>query len=255
MPEPSAVRSLSGLRVLVTRPAHQSQTLCRLIEEAGGRVLRLPLLAIEPRAAPELAAAVREARADEVWIFTSANAVRAAAAPLRDRWPDRVYAAGEATAAALRDFGCRQAVAPQDSRGAESLLALPALRDLAGRRVRLFTGENTLPRLADGLRARGALVETLAVYRRIPVAHPAAAVRAALKQAHVAIVSSAEALEQLVRLTPTDARARLFALQLALPSARVVEKARELGFAKTPWLPSRVADAAYVELLSKSLAP
>ncbi|MBX6420762.1 MAG: uroporphyrinogen-III synthase [Nevskia sp.] len=249
------MRSLSGLRVLVTRPAHQSQTLCRLIEEAGGRVLRLPLLAIEPRAAPELAAAVREARADEVWIFTSANAVRAAAPSMGDRWPAQVYAAGQATAAALRDCGCRHAVAPEDSRGAESLLALPALRDLAGRRVRLFTGENALPRLADGLRAAGARVEAFAVYRRVPVAHGPDAVRAALEQAEVAIVSSGEALEHLVRLTPADARARLFALQLALPSARVVEKARELGFAKIPWLPSRVADAAYVELLSKSLPP
>jgi uroporphyrinogen-III synthase len=255
MRKAAATRSLGGLRVLVTRPAHQAQALCRLIQAAGGRALRLPLLSIQARPASEIAAGVRAARADELWIFTSANAARTAAPQLAGRWPAQVLAAGAATAAALCEQGCHGVVAPADSRGSESLLALPALREIAGRRVRLFTGDNALPRLKEALRARGALVEELAVYRRVPVAHPPVTVRAMLDQTDVAIVSSAEALEHLVRLTPAPSRARLWALQLALPSARVVEKARALGFAKTPWVPARVTDAAYVELLSNSVRP
>ena len=81
------------------------------------------------------------------------------------------------------------------------------------------------------------------------MAHPPTELEAALSVAEVAIVSSNEALSQLVRLTPAELRPRLLALQLALPSARVVEKARELGFTRTPLLPARVADAAYLELL------
>jgi len=67
----------------------------------------------------------------------------------------------------------------------------------------------------------------------------------------VAIVSSAEALANLVRLTPSAVRPLLLPLQLVLPSQRVVEKAREAGFTQPPLLPARVSDAAYVELLER----
>lgn len=67
--------SLSGVRVLVTRPAHQADALCRLIEAEGGTAIRLPLLTIEPRA--NLAEAQKLlAAGHDLWIFTSVNAVR-----------------------------------------------------------------------------------------------------------------------------------------------------------------------------------
>jgi uroporphyrinogen-III synthase len=237
--------NLSGLGVLVTRPAHQAAELCRLLEQAGARVLRLPLLAIEPVAAA--AARLAAQRQADWWIFTSANAVRQAAQLDAGAWP-RLAAAGTATAAALRAAGRKADLVPE-SDGTPGLLAAPELAAPAGQRILIVTGESTLPDLATGLCARGAQVETLAVYRRLPLAHPPEAVAAALNAADVAIVSSHETLVQLLALAPPALRPHLLDLQLALPSARVVEKARELGFTRPPLLPARVADAAWLELL------
>lgn len=244
-------KRLGGLSVMVTRPAHQAQALCELLLEAGAKVEPLPLLAISPM--PD-AAAVRahlhQARDWDDWIFTSANAARFAALLDAGPWP-ALAAAGTATAAALREAGHAAATVPDRQDGAAGLLADARFAAPAGRRILIVTGENTLPELADSLRARGAQVEMVAVYRRTPVQHPPAKVAAAITASDVAIVSSAEALANLVQLTPSAVRPLLFPLQLVLPSQRVVEKAREAGFIQPPLLPARVSDAAYVELLER----
>jgi uroporphyrinogen-III synthase len=244
------VKPLAGLRVLVTRPAHQAEHLCELLQQAGAEVLRLPLLAVEPVADPAAAAAALRAAHDwDCWIFTSTNAVHAARRLDPDgNWP-ALAAAGAATAAALRRAGHDEVVTPLHGDGSAGLLDDPYFAAVGGQRILVVSGEDTLPDLAEGLRARGAEVEVVAVYRRRPVPHEPAAVAAAVDGADVAIVSSGEALAQLRRLTPADRRERLLGLQLALPSPRVVEKARQAGFRQPPLLPTRVSDTAYVELL------
>jgi uroporphyrinogen-III synthase len=244
------VKSLAGLRVLVTRPAHQAEGLCGLLQQAGAQVLRLPLLAVEPVADPAAAAALLRRGHDwDCWIFTSANAVHAAVRlDPGGAWP-ALAAAGAATAAALQRAGHAGVLVPLRGDGSAGLLDDPFFAAVSGQRILIVSGEDTLPGLAEGLRARGAAVEVAAVYRRRPVAHEPFAVNAALDAADVAIVSSGEALAQLQRLALPDRRERLLDLQLALPSPRVVEKARQAGFRRPPLLPARVSDAAYVELL------
>lgn len=247
MPETRA--RLDGLTVLVARPAAQAEALCRLIELAGGRALRLPLFEIAAVADPAAAAArLRAATGYDRWLFTSRNAVRHAADLWPPPWPPAA-AVGAVTAAALTALTGSEALAPDTGDGAEALLAHPALQRIAGQRLLIVTGEQTLPRLEAGLRERGAAVEVVAVYRRLAVGHPPARVAELLARADVAILPSGEALARLVALTPAAAQPRLLALQLALPSPRVVETARVLGFLRPPLLPSRVADAAYLEVL------
>ena len=45
---PLVIPSLTNLRVLVTRPAHQAQALCKQIQRFGGNVLSFPVLEIKP---------------------------------------------------------------------------------------------------------------------------------------------------------------------------------------------------------------
>jgi uroporphyrinogen-III synthase len=245
------MNKLAGLCVLVTRPERQAQGLCDLLLEAGALVELLPLLSIAPVAD---AAAVRSwleaAHAWDYWIFTSANAVRYAALLDKGPWP-RPAAAGAATAAALAEAGHPAVTAPDRQDGAAGLLADPRFANCAGRRILIVTGENTLPELAEGLAQRGAQVQSVAVYRRVPVQHEPSRVAAAITASDAAIISSAEALGHLLHLTPSAVRPLLFNLQLALPSARVVEKARQAGFSLAPLVPARVTDAAYVELLER----
>jgi len=245
------MKRLNGLTVMVTRPEHQAQALCDQLLEAGARIELLPLLAIAPAAdGAGLRAQLQGARGWDYWIFTSANAARYAALLDHGPWP-ALAAAGPATAGALRQAGHSAATVPDRQDGAAGLLADAAFAAPKGKRILIVTGENTLPDLAEGLRARGAEVASAAVYRRLPVSHEPARVAMAITASDVAIVSSAEALANLLRLTPSAVRPLLFGLQLVLPSQRVVEKAREAGFREPPLLPARVSDAAYVELLER----
>lgn len=236
--------ALAGVRVLVTRPAHQAEGLCRLIEAEGGTAVRLPLLTIEPRANPADAQRLLAAGHD-LWIFTSANAVRHALPLIGGRFPARLAAVGPATANALAAAGGASATTPLAGASSEALLALPELGQIPpGARVLVVTGEEGLRALEDGLAARGARVERAEVYRRVPLPYPPEAVAAALRRSDVIVATSAQSLAHLVRLTPPEARKALLKKPLVVPSARVVETARELGFTQPPRVAEPVSDAA-----------
>jgi uroporphyrinogen-III synthase len=151
------VSALAGVRVLVTRPAHQAENLCRLIEAEGGVAVRLPLLTIEP--STHLAEARRLLAAPrQLWIFTSSNAVRHAVPLVSGTWPPRLAAVGPGTAAALAVAGQADAAMPLAGASSEALLALPELQAIAGASILIVTGEGGLDVLARGLRERGGLV-------------------------------------------------------------------------------------------------
>jgi len=68
---------------MVTRPAHQAEPLCRLIEAAGGRPFRLPLLEIAPPEHPP--AGLDRLEEYHMAIFISPNAVERGIALIRER--------------------------------------------------------------------------------------------------------------------------------------------------------------------------
>jgi uroporphyrinogen-III synthase len=247
---------LDGLRVLVTRPAQQAEPLCRLIEKAGGEAIRLPLLQIEPTAQSVQAQRQLEAaRTFDWWIFTSANAVRHARMLDPGIWPSGLAAVGTATAAPLEAAGGSTVLAPVKGSSGEALLARLEFQEVAGRRVLIVTGEGGLDHLATELRARGAEVQTVAVYRRVPLPHVPEAVESALRRAKVLVVTSGEALEHLLRLTPESARASLLKKQLVVPSRRVVEMAQTLGFTTAALAPEQMSDAAILHSLESWWKP
>ncbi len=241
--------SLSGLRVLVTRPAHQADTLCRLIQKAGGEPLRLPLLSIEPAPASLAVRQLELARGFDWWIFTSANAVRHARSMDAGAWPRGLAAVGPATAAALESAGGNQVLAPLQGSSGEALLARDELQSLAGKRVLIVTGADGPETLASGLESRGATVVTLAVYHRVPLPHAPEAIESAVKRAKIIVVTSAQALEHLCDLAGAPLRASLLRRQLVVPSQRVVEMAATLGFAAPAIAPDQMTDAAIVHCL------
>lgn len=243
----SAPATLARLRVLVTRPAAQAEPLCQLLAARGAEVVRLPLQAIEPARQPHLAQKLLQQERDaQAWIFTSVNAVRFARQLDAGVWP-RCLAVGAATAAALTQLGAVTVTAAGSS--SEALLALPELQDIAGRRYLIVSGEDGLDLLRSGLRARGALADKAAVYRRVDLPHAPAAVAQALRGVQAIVITSGEALERLLQLAPAAGRARLLRTQLVVPSQRVVELAQRLGFLLPPLRPESVADAAYVRCL------
>jgi uroporphyrinogen-III synthase/uncharacterized protein HemX len=243
--------SLGGMRVLVTRPAEQADTLCRLIERHGGRAIRLPMQAIEPtRQAAAAAAQLQQQREALAWIFTSVNAVRYARGLDAGVWPPCI-AIGPATASALEQAGIVDVRTPAQRHDSEAVLALDVLQDVADRSIVIVTGEGGRDALEQGLAARGAQVSRVEVYRRVALPHTAEALTDAVVGADAAVITNGEALRLLFARVDDDARLRLLHLQLVVPSRRVVEQALDLGFVAEPLVPEQVGDAAVVRTLEQ----
>ncbi|SDK57826.1 uroporphyrinogen-III synthase [Microbulbifer yueqingensis] len=232
--------SLSGVRVLTTRPAHQSRDWCELLAAEGATVDTIPLLAIEPiESGPEYQRTKNQVMDfDQVdhAIFVSRNAVRLAFDWLDAYWPQlpvgpRYYAIGAGTARDLESHGpeCTSAGGAMDS---EALLALPSLQQVDGERVLIFRGAGGRTLIGDTLRERNARVEYCELYRRTLPADATRRLREYRATPDIITVHSGETLDNLASCLQKSGRGDLFRALLVCPSARVGERARDLGFSR-----------------------
>jgi len=159
--------------LVITRAAHQAGDLQALLEKAGFRTLRYPAIAIQPPADPTPLDAALQHVSDYDWlIFTSANAVEAAARRLEVlrlssdalQGPN-VAAVGPVTARTVRKrLGLDVALTPPNAAG-ESLLAALPIR--AGQRVLLPRADKARDALPDGLCARGVRADVVTAYETV----------------------------------------------------------------------------------------
>ena len=205
--------------------------MARGARKLGGRPILLPGLSLKSVSGREAGPSRTRDRFDD-WIFTSPASVRFGAKILpRVRKRDRVFALGAGTARALARHGLR-ATTPRDRADSEGLLALAELTQVRGRRIALVGAPGGRDLIAPTLRRRGAIVEAVHVYRRVP---PRLARRhfdalSAARDPLVMLVSSAEALTHLVAVLPPDELARLRGQIIVVSSARLVASAREARF-------------------------
>jgi len=247
---------LAGLRIVITRPAHQAEALSQAITAAGGEPLLFPGLKIAPLQDMALAQAQLARLADHDWlIFISANAVHAAlqyagVAALR-AYGGRIAAVGAATAAALTEASISVALRPEEDFSSEGLLDTPALREVDGSRVLIIRGEGGREHLAQTLRARGASVEYAEVYRRCCPTPSAELIEAVwVRRAPEAVIAtSLQILDNLHRiLTMEPARHAWLAAQWVVVSQVMQVRAQELGCSK-PALLARPDNKSLLEAL------
>lgn len=167
-------RPLFGKRILVTRPKPQAAEFSNLIEAQGGEAVECPTIEIVP---PEdwapLDAAVARLATYNWLIFTSVNGVAPFMTRLLETQRDvRALAGltmcciGPRTAEALAAYGLRADVIPEQFQ-AEGILDALAGRKISGARVlipRALVARELLP---EQLRAQGAEVDVVPVYRTI----------------------------------------------------------------------------------------
>ncbi|MGD8574326.1 MAG: uroporphyrinogen-III synthase [Gammaproteobacteria bacterium] len=244
---------LAGAGIVVTRPVHQADRLCAMIEAAGGRALRFPALFIAP---PADAAAAREAAgaaaSDDWLIFTSTNAVEGmdSLGGIPER--PRRAAIGRATAGALTALGRDVHCLPAGGHDSESLLATPPFDKPAGLEIAIVRGEGGRPLLGDALAERGARVHYVEVYRRErPAVDPSPLLEWWRRGEVSAIaVASGETLTNLVSMLNEEGRRFLAGSQLVVPSARVVKMATPLHLERPPLI-SGAGDQAMVQTLAR----
>jgi uroporphyrinogen-III synthase len=254
----SAANSLAGHAILVTRPAHQAGPLARGILGRGGEPVLFPTLEIRDAPDPRpLQEALAGLASIDLAVFASANAAARALPAIAGagglRAVTRVAAVGEGTAAELRRRGATGVVTPVAGADSEALLATTALRDVAGRRVVIFSGVGGRDLLAATLRERGASVTVVPCYLRTCPATPTGPVRARLAAGTLSAITatSAEGIHNLYAMLDGDGEA-LAKLLHVTPHERVAEAARRHGVARVAV--SGSGDEAMVETLATLLA-
>ncbi|MBO9661378.1 MAG: uroporphyrinogen-III synthase [Dokdonella sp.] len=221
--------TLAEIAVVVTRPASTSGPLARRIGLLHGTPIRLPGLSVRAAAAPRF-----QADRFDALIFTSPTAVRFAfIADRAMRIPRRarIFAVGTGTQRALARRGVTS-LAPSRRTDSEGLLALPELAEVRGRRFGIVGAPGGRDLITATLRARGAQVEAIHVYERGPPRltrrHFDALARA--PDPLITLISSGEALANLVTRLPPEALARLRRQMLVVSSARLATMARANAF-------------------------
>jgi uroporphyrinogen-III synthase len=240
--------------VISLRPAGAHAPMRAAAAAHGMRVLALSPWRIRTRADASARAALAQALAADVVLFTSPAAVSAAAAlmPLRAVAGQSWLAVGAGTAAALHGAGVAEVTAPERM-DSEGLLALPPLQQPQGRSVGMVTAPGGRGLIAPTLAARGARVLRAEVYERVPVApSPRALARLRAIDAPLYLaLSSGEALQRLLGIVPAALLPRLRGAQVLAASERLADLARAAGFERV----TVASDARPASLLAASGLP
>jgi len=168
---------LRDKRVLVTRAIGQNSKLSQQLASAGAVSVEFPTIQIGPPVDPTpLNTAIANLGSYQWLILTSANGVKyfwqhllATGRNAADLQHMRIAAIGPATAADIRARGLTIHVMPTEH-VAEMLVA--AMPPVTGQRILLPTADIARDALADGLTAKGAIVERVTAYQNTPVTDP-----------------------------------------------------------------------------------
>jgi uroporphyrinogen-III synthase len=231
-------RVLEGRRIVITRTREQAGDLARALEAHGAAVVLAPVIHVEPL--PQLGAlraALAGLSAYRWVVFTSQNAVqivfdRLVAWGLGPRVfaGTSVAAIGTATGDALSQRGVVPALVPEEFVAEALAEALAARGNLQGSRVLIPTAQDARDALPAGLRAHGAVVEVVPVYRTVRAATDLSALAAELRQGRIDAVTftSSSTVRHFVDLVgPGAATSGRFAAAVIGPVT--AGTARELG--------------------------
>ncbi|HEV8304002.1 MAG TPA: uroporphyrinogen-III synthase [Gemmatimonadales bacterium] len=235
-------RALEGRRIVVTRAREQAGDLVRALEAQGADLVVAPVIRIEPLPPPQLGAlraALAGLSAYRWVVFTSQNAVRVVFDRLvawgltaRVFRTTAVAAIGTATADALTREGVAPALVPDEFVGEALAEALAARGGLSGSRVLIPSAQDARDALAAGLRAHGAGVDVVPVYRTVPVQADLGGLAAELAAGRIDAVTftSSSTVRSFVDLVgPGAARGSRFVAAVIGPVT--AGTARELGLA------------------------
>ncbi len=255
----SSTADLRGLGVMVTRPAHQAEPLCKLIEGAGGRPYRFPLLEIQPPEAPlhEIQSQLDQLTEFDIAIFISPNAVERGIKLIQERGnlPKQLQLAtvGQGSARLMtRLLGRKPDFCAPPPFNSEALLTNTGMQNLSERNIIIFRGNGGREVLAETLRSRGAKVEYCEVYRRICPKFAPATLTQAWEHGKISVITitSGEGLRNLVHLAGSVNQHWLFQTPLVLINRRLATLARELGFKQQLLITNEASDSAMIDAIN-----
>jgi uroporphyrinogen-III synthase len=234
------VNPLKSFTVLVTRPAQQQAELIDALASYGSETLSKPMLAIDELTSEvqinKLKNKIQRFAEYDIAIFVSTNAANYGSHWIDRYWPQfpvdlQVVAIGPSTAKVVTDLLPCRVIQSDTGVTSEDILDLPVLEDVAGRKVAIFRGVGGRELLASVLRSRGATVDYFEVYTRQGCSYPVDNFTKELTCAGVNVLSanSGETVD-LLKANLGEHFDKFSVLSLLVPSARVAEYAKAIGF-------------------------
>ncbi len=245
-----AEKTLENVTILVTRPEHQARPFFEMIRQAGGGAIRFPVIEIREIGLSEESKGLLQQNVGCV-IFISGNAVRLGVPAINAVNPEwlgqtRIIAIGNATAARLKERGIEPGLVPPSPCNSEALLAMPEMRDIAGRQYTIVKGRGGRDYLREQLRHRGGKVNEIDIYVRVkpktcntPLSELMKAERA------VVAITSVKGLCHLFELA-SDEQAEWLRENAGflVPGVRVADAVRDLHIRQVPMIADDATDAA-----------
>ena len=230
-------RTLTGINILVTRPAHQAANLVDKIRSSGGNPIPFPVLEIrDVEDVAPLLELIDHLDDFDLAIFISPNAVdRAMSLIIKHRTlPQamKIAVVGQGSARELKKFGVGEVIAPTTRFDSEALLGMAELQQIEGRRVVIFRGDRGRELLGDTLTERGASVTYAECYIRTrPDTDTTSLLESWSKNAlHAVIITSSEGLRNLFEMVGESGQSWLKKTPLFVSHERISKTAHEMGF-------------------------
>ena len=234
-----ASKQLTGVNILVTRPAHQSAFLADGIRAAGGNPILFPVLEIiDVKDLNPLINLIN--RLDEFdWaIFVSPNAVNKAMSLIvkqRSLPPHlKIAAVGKGSADTLKYYGVNKVLVPTEHFDSEALLKREELQHMTDKHVVIFRGNGGRQLLGDTLIWRGAILEYAECYQREKPNVDTTSLLTAWSQGeiHAVIITSSEGLHNLFDIIGKLGQQLLKLTPVFTVHERIVQTAKNLGLEK-----------------------
>lgn len=234
-------RPLFGKRVLMTRAKEQAGELAGLLAAAGAEPIEGATIHIaEPKDWALVDRAIDSIGQYDWLVFTSTNGVGRFMKRLRARGHDarslagrRICCIGPRTAEELTQFGVNADVVPEEFQ-AEGVLATLAESDLSRARVLIPRAEVARELLPEELRARGAVVDVIPVYRTEVPRESIDGWKQLLldRQIDMVTFTSSSTVRNFIELLGGEASARLLVQSVAVACIGPItaQTAREAGF-------------------------
>ncbi|HHT7857570.1 uroporphyrinogen-III synthase [Pasteurella multocida] len=226
------------MAVLVTRPDVRGVQLTEMLIQAGIFAIHLPLFTIETgRELNDLPNKLSQLKAGDYVFAVSKHAVQYAVDTLKNtgfswRTDLAYFAVGQRSAEFFASQIERAVLYPYRQESSEGLLALDAMQDLSEKHILILRGNGGREYFSEQAQLRGAKVETLECYQRVPTAYNNAEQISICKRAGInrLVISSAEILQYLVDFVPESEHNWLKSCQLVTVSQRIANLAKQLGW-------------------------
>ena len=223
-------------KVLITRPEPAASQLVKYLKLYGFDSISMPMVNISPIViSPEKKQkAIIDLDYFNHVIVVSPNAARISLDAMTSYWPQwpvqqSWYGVGLKTVSCLEALGLKP-LHPQDRFDSEGLLQLPSLQVLSHQKVLIIKGKGGRELIAQTCMERGAKVDYLDVYERLPIDYPNDKIHQLCSPEQIAyvVISSGEILDHWLSLL-RKASMPAHSYKLLVPSQRVAKIAQNAG--------------------------